>query len=245
MTNNYYFFSVIAIILTNWFTELITYYNYYKKKMENLSASEGSAAIPCAVTQGVTVAARALRLQQESVGVDARGETVPAPSPQLFASATIPEPEPDGVICDGAPVLAQAVPTRGEHVFDFQFDGATIKISIQNTSTNIKYYREITEADKFWKETGKYFHSDFRKFFVILRSTAQGDNSQIIQRLETENPEYITIVLQCDGLLSFIGRILVRKEEDKITRLERLFLEQEKRIQSLEATIIANNLGTK
>ena len=212
MVNNYYFFSVITIILTNWFTELLTYYNYYKKKMENLSASEGS---------------------------------VPAPSPQLFASATIPEPEPDGVICDGAPVLAQAVPTRGEHVFDFQFDGATIKISIQNTSTNVKYYREITEADKLWKETGKYFHSDFRKFFVILRSTARGDNSQIIQRLETENPEYITIVLQCDGLLSFIGRILVRKEEDKVTRLERLFLEQEKRIQSLEATIIANNLGTK
>ena len=212
MTNNYYFFSVIAIILTNWFTELITYYKYYKTKMENLSASAVS---------------------------------VPAPSPQLFASATIPEPEPDGVICDGAPVLAQAVPTREEHVFDYQYDDDTIKISIQNTSTNVKYYREITESDKFWKETGKYFHSDFRKFFVILRSTAQGDNSQIIQRLETENPEYITIVLQCDGLLSFTGRILVRKEEDKITRLERLFLEQEKRIQSLEEIILANNLGTK
>ena len=35
MTNNYYFFSVIAIILTNWFTELITYYNYYKNKLAN------------------------------------------------------------------------------------------------------------------------------------------------------------------------------------------------------------------
>lgn len=240
MTNNYYFFSVIAIILTNWFTELITYYNYYKNKMENIP--EATLSIM-----------RAMRLQQENPlewqrqvdEAEAAAAPAPAPSPQLFASATIPEPEPDGVICDGAPVLAQAVPTREEHVFDFQFDDDTIKISIQNTSTNVKYYREITEADKFWKETGKYFHSDFRKFFVILRSTAQGDNSQIIQRLETENPEYITIVLQCDGLLSFIGRILVRKEEEKITRLERLFLEQEKRIQSLEAIIIANNLGIK